>query len=1602
MDNMKRKLLATFSVVYSAIAAQSAHAVAPASLAQVPLFLVNSAEPQVMLNMSNDHQLFYKAYDDWSDVDGDGVIDITYDHGITYYGYFDSFVCYDYDGVADRFEPAEETSDKYCDSVSGEWSGNFLNWASMTRIDTVRKILFGGVRSTDTGSLTVLERAFLPNDAHSFAKYYAEETAGEIAKLTPWDVAEITICNTTYGTAGYSEDSTQPPLMRIAEGNFALWAANERWQCHWDGEAEGTSDGGTNNGNNPDDTGLAADPNNPDWDDDRLGDGDYIVRVEVCSSDPDKTATEKCKVYPDGNRKPIGLLQEYGDDGQIAFGLMTGSFQHNKTGGTLRKNVGPITDEINVDTNGTFKTAPAAGNIIGNLSALRISGYCYNCFGAQGTYNSTGGDNCIWGLNSFNNGQCTNWGNPQSEIYFESLRYFAGKTALGIYQADDSSYLSDFITATSWVDPLSEANYCAPLNIIQFNASVSSYDFNDDEYPQLGDLEDLTSINTWTDDIGVAVDDVDGAGEGIDDNEFFIGGGTYTTNGLCTAKTLQHLSAAKGLCPEAPRAQGSYKIAGLAYYAHTTSIRDDIDDTDGVPAEIKVKTYGVTLAPAVPKIEVPNPANPSQALVTILPACRNQSVGGNCAIVDFKVVQKHTESVDYEGVYTGKFYVNWEDSEQGGDYDQDMAGTLSYEYNSNNNTITVITKTFADSTPYKMAFGYILSGTLNDGFHAHSGIEDFDEEVDTTGVATCGSGGVNCSVDEPATSVTYTLGTTDAELLKDPLYYAAKWGGFEEDEFTVSEGGTRPDAAAEPNDRPDQTYEWDDNGDGLPDAYFYSTNPAELETSLAAVFLDVTSGTAAASSTAANSFRVSTGTTIFQARFNPLAWTGELLAFPVNPLNGQLSDTPSWDAGAKLQLQAWDSRVIITNNAGTGVPFAWSSLNTTQKTFLMMDPDTLTTDADSVVAAAIGEDRLEYLRGNTDHELQNGGQFRDRLRKLGDLVNSSPAYVGAPGFNYPNWLEKYENTSDPTVVTNSSAETYSEYTTRMAALNTGAGRTPMLYVGGNDGMLHGFTAYPEAALGGIEKLAFVPNAVYARYEDSPQTPSLGQLTSPDYEHRYFVDGSPTVGDVLMTDNDWHTILVGGLNAGGRGIYALDVTNPSAYTEASASNIFLWEVETTSGGDFDHLGYTYSRPAIVKNHSGTNAYTYEAGEGKWVAMFGNGYASASGYAVFYVVNAETGALVDSVILDDTGDNGLSTVSPVDLDGDYKIDVVYAGDLKGNLWKLIPDGTLTGWRADFVGSTCADPSTADDFCTPLFAAPVVDGVDPRPITMRPEVGRHPDGLPGTMVYFGTGSYFKSGDNVGDADTHSVYGIWDPWDSCFDPADGSRRIRCASSYSKIVDESPVTPPTTPSISRSNLLMQCVTGTDGSTCMSKVTSPGPSNTTTGLINDFEIRLVSQNVLDVWDWDASRGVMGWYLDLPDYGEKQVTRHTLRGGRLIFVTIIPSDHACEDGGESWLVEMDARSGGRLDETVFDLDGDGFFSYDDNWEGSTSGPGGAVPGIPATMKRSKEGITQPPSIVDDGKGEKEYKYASGSKGGVEVTTESRASSALGRKSWVRLK
>ncbi|MDZ7937929.1 MAG: hypothetical protein U5M53_06465 [Rhodoferax sp.] len=152
----------------------------------IPPNIVTSApRPMIMLNMSKDHQLFYRAYDEFSDLDSDSIPETTYKHSFTYYGYFDPYKCYSYSGTSNKFSPASVNTTKYC---SGNWSGNFLNWATMTRMDVVRKVLYGGYRSTDSATATVLERASLPTDAHSFAKYYK---GSDLPLLTPFSATQL-------------------------------------------------------------------------------------------------------------------------------------------------------------------------------------------------------------------------------------------------------------------------------------------------------------------------------------------------------------------------------------------------------------------------------------------------------------------------------------------------------------------------------------------------------------------------------------------------------------------------------------------------------------------------------------------------------------------------------------------------------------------------------------------------------------------------------------------------------------------------------------------------------------------------------------------------------------------------------------------------------------------------------------------------------------------------------------------------------------------------------------------------------------------------------------------------------------------------------------------------------------------------------------------------------------------------------------------------------------------------------------------------------------------------------------------------------------------
>jgi len=1188
------------------------------NLAQSPLFLTQSAKPIVMLNVSNDHQLYFKAYDDFSDLDQDGQPDTTYKHSFDYFGYFDSYKCYDYS--SNRFVPAANSINKYC---SGNWSGNFLNWASMTRIDTIRKILYGGLRSTDSSSETVLERSYLPNDAHSFAKFY---DGNDLNQLTPFSPASgITLCNTTVSGTTLSQNVTDAPLLRVAKGNFSLWASNERWQCRWSNEKSAA------NANNLAASGINAAPGNPDKANDGLGNKDYVVRVKACDSN--LPGTETCKDY-NGALKPIGLLQTYGDEDKIRFGLLTGSYGKNKSGGVLRKNVGVMTDEINVTTNGTFKTPPPAGGIVNTLNKLRIYGYRHD----DGTYFGTGSsDDCPWALNTFNNGRCSNWGNPQAEILLESLRYLGGNSAFSAFNVNDSGRISNLITATV-SDPIATDEWCANLNVIQFNASTSSYDGD-----ELGGASAIGANNVG------ALTDALGNGENITGNNFFVGENGVDNNQLCTAKTVGALSSVLGTCPDAPRLSGSYRMGGLAHFAHTNSIRSDLQ------GDQLVTLYGVALAPGIPKVVVPVPGNPANN-ITILPACRNAFVGGNCAIVDFKIISQASTPTQE----SGSLYVNWEDSEQGGDFDQDMWGIINYSVTAG--AVSVSTNAIAQSTPDKMGFGYIINGTNKDGFHAHSGINGYGYS-DPTGVLGCN----NCQVSDSVTTLTYSIGTSSAQSLEQPLWYAAKWGGF-------IDGNN--------NAIPDLQSEWDKDANGIPDRYFFATDPGELAQSLGEALADVIASSGSSAAVATNSTRLDTDTVVYQAKFNSANWTGQLLAFSINP-DGSVATSPVWDGGERVTAQGATNRSIFSYNPGGtpvvgGIPFLWNNLSSAQQGLLT-------------------EPQVNYLRGDQSNE-QPGGPFRKRTGAnalLGDLINSDPWFIGTANFGY-HLLSGTEG-SDYLTYRNSAAY---------------KGRTPRVAIGGNDGMLHVFNATISGTGNGNEDFAYVPHTLIG---------SLGLLTQPSYlgagQHRLFVDGPPVAGDAYFdADNDgdkeWRTALVGTLGAGGKGVFALDTTflAPGDDSYATAETAFnnqrvLWEINSATTG-FSELGFNLGEASIAR-----------MANGDFAAVFGNGYNSASEQAGLYIVNIKTGALIKTIttgVGSAASSNGLSTPIVIDKDGDRIADAIYAGDLQGNMWKFdVSSSNTNQWKVAF--NQGPNPK-------PLFVAKDAAGVI-QPITAKPQVGDTP---------------------------------------------------------------------------------------------------------------------------------------------------------------------------------------------------------------------------------------------------------------------------------------
>ena len=492
-------------------------------------------------------------------------------------------------------------------------------------------------------------------------------------------------------------------------------------------------------------------------------------------------------------------------------------------------------------------------------------------------------------------------------------------------------------------------------------------------------------------------------------------------------------------------------------------------------------------------------------------------------------------------------------------------------------------------------------------------------------------------------------------------------------------------------------------GGGYPTA-FLGNDSTSLLRAFQTIVGDIQSKTSAASSVALNTGSWTTGSALYQAKFNSSDWSGTLLDYGVAG-SGAISAVATWDAGARIKAQAWDTgRNILTYKPSAdvghrGIPFRWPALPATPgATELDAAQSALLNLAANGANDGFGAQRVRFLRGDATQEARScvsppcaAPQFRNRsVSPLGDVINSSPYYVGAPNFGYYDDFE---------------AARYSAF------VNANRARTPVIYMGANDGMLHAINA-----VNGNEIFAYVPSPVIA---------ALPQLTDLNYVHRYYVDGSPTVGDVFYA-GAWHTLLVGGMRAGAKGLYALDVTDPNQFSEANAAQIVRWEFQ-----DAD-MGYVFGQPLLVKTNNG-----------RWSVVVSGGYnvGNANGHAILFVIDAETGTLVKKI---DTGagtaasPDGLSSPAAIDINGDAIADVVYAGDLDGKLWKF-----------DLTGAS-PDSWTMGNGGIPLFAAG-----SGHAITGRPDITKFTSG--GYIVAFGTGRYIANADNT-DLATQRVYAVRD----------------------------------------------------------------------------------------------------------------------------------------------------------------------------------------------------------------------------------------------------
>lgn len=472
-------------------------------------------------------------------------------------------------------------------------------------------------------------------------------------------------------------------------------------------------------------------------------------------------------------------------------------------------------------------------------------------------------------------------------------------------------------------------------------------------------------------------------------------------------------------------------------------------------------------------------------------------------------------------------------------------------------------------------------------------------------------------------------------------------------------------------------------------------NADQLRQVLSGALLDIVDRTSQSGTSSSTSAAIlQEDTLLYSVAFRSDDWTGNLIAQEVSTVDGSLT-AQAWNAESILETRSTSSRNLLTFDGAAGADLAYANLSQAQK-------DALDTDL-SDVNDGRGTERVAWLRGDNVSGMRNrAASASSDLRLIGDIVNSTPLYVGTPNRGYSSLPTEF------------SPGTYGTFRSSIGT------RKNMMAVGANDGFLHVFDADT-----GVELFAYMPSELLE--------PAIGHdyaqaslLTDPNYAHQFFVDGSASVNDVLI-NSAWKTVLVGSMGVGGRSIFAIDVTDPNSVDAADV----LWEFSDPD------LGYGVTDVQILPMQNGGFA-----------AVFGNGYNSDNDKAVLFVVDIADGTLLAKL---DTGagssadPNGLAApVASSFPQLNFVTQYLYAGDLHGNLWRFeLTDDNPSGWdRSQNVDK--------------LFEATDANG-DRQPITVQPRLSLNPKRSGELIINFGTGSFFRDQDNsLANPQVQTLYGI------------------------------------------------------------------------------------------------------------------------------------------------------------------------------------------------------------------------------------------------------